>query len=92
MEYFIKVRSYLLYEERKLFKSKSVLSVWSSDGNILVRDKHEVVHRIAVLSDLDSFLSADGLFLASGDFCGLPIVYINGLDQDQELDPNHLAH
>ena len=50
-----KVRSYLLYEARKLFKSKSVLSVWSSDGNIYVRDKHEVVHRIAVLSDLDRF-------------------------------------
>ena len=30
------------------------------------------------------FLSADGLFLASGDFCGLPIVFVNGLDPDQD--------
>ena len=30
------------------------------------------------------FLSADGLFLGSGDFCGLPIVFENGLDPDQD--------
>lgn len=41
-----KFRRGLLFEARKLFKSAQIRSAWSSEGNILIKDKYSRVHRI----------------------------------------------
>lgn len=41
-----KLRSGLLFEARKVFKSGHIRGAWSSDGNILTKDKDSCVHRI----------------------------------------------
>lgn len=48
-------RSQLLRKARKMVKNKNLLSSWSSDGTILVRDLHDVVHRIQSENDLAQF-------------------------------------
>lgn len=50
-----KVRSGLLYEARKLLKAEVVKGAWSSDGNILVKDRKDHVHRITNSADLAQF-------------------------------------
>ena len=42
----IRQRSQLLRKARKMVKNKNLLSSWSSDGTILVRDLNDIVHRI----------------------------------------------
>ena len=48
-------RSGVLFEARKLVKVKFVQGAWASDGNILVKDNSDDVHRISSLSDLFRF-------------------------------------
>lgn len=48
-------RSQLLRKARKMVKNKNLMSSWSSDGTILVRDLHDVVHRIQSENDLVQF-------------------------------------
>lgn len=50
-----KFRSGMLYEARKLAKKELIKGAWSADGNILVRDKFDIVHRINVMGDLHQF-------------------------------------
>lgn len=50
-----KFRSNLLYEARKLYKSEHLKGAWSADGNILVKDNTDDIHRITGVSDLDKF-------------------------------------
>lgn len=47
-----KYRSQLLYEARKIVKSENAKGAWSSDGNILIKDYDDTVHRINSLNDL----------------------------------------
>ena len=48
-------KSGVLFEARKLAKLKFVQGAWTSDGNILVKDNSDDVHRISSLSDLFRF-------------------------------------
>ena len=48
-------RSQLLRKARKMVKNKNILSSWSSDGTILVRDLNDIVHRIQSEHDLVQF-------------------------------------
>ena len=48
-------RNDLLYQARKLVKSKCLLGAWSADGNILVRDDDKKVHKVTCESDLLPF-------------------------------------
>ncbi len=51
-------RSNVLYEARKLVKSKKLASAWSSDGNLLIKiekDDPTTIHRIQSAEDLNSF-------------------------------------
>ena len=50
-----KFRSGLLYDARRLTKVSLVKGAWSSDGNVLVKDNDEKVHRVSVISDLFQF-------------------------------------
>ncbi|MEW8545260.1 MAG: hypothetical protein AB2693_17185 [Candidatus Thiodiazotropha sp.] len=48
-------RSQLLRKARKMVKNKNLVSAWSSDGTILVRDLNDIVHRIQGDHDLARF-------------------------------------
>ena len=48
-------RSSLLFESRKLTKLELAKGAWTSDGNILVKDNDDLVHRISIVSDLFQF-------------------------------------
>ena len=50
-----KPRNKLLLKARKMVKAGNFKSAWSSDGNILVRDKDDEKHRILTESDLAAF-------------------------------------
>ena len=50
-----KFRSGLLYDARRLARVSLVKGAWSSDGNVLVKDNDEKVHRVSVISDLFQF-------------------------------------
>ena len=50
-----KLRSGLLYNARSLVKVELLKGAWSSDGNILVKDSKDKVHRINEISDLFQF-------------------------------------
>ena len=50
-----KPKNKLLLKARKMVKSNLLKSAWSSDGNILVRDKEDKRHRILTESDLAVF-------------------------------------
>ena len=50
-----KPRNKLLLKARKMVKTSILKSAWSSDGNILVRDKDDERHRILYESDLAVF-------------------------------------
>lgn len=54
-----KYRNDLLYQARKLVKSKCLLGAWSADGTILVRDDKKV-HRVTSVSDLLPFQTTVG--------------------------------
>ena len=56
-----KVRSGILFESRKLVKAELLKGAWSSDGNILVKDLKDYVHRITSLGDLNQFHPRDSL-------------------------------
>ena len=60
-------RNGLLYNARRLVKVDLVKGAWSSDGNILVKDNNDKVHRINTISDLFPFG-----FLVTGP--GQPVV------------------
>lgn len=47
-----KYRSEVLYEARKTVKSDIAKGAWSSDGNILIRDHSDKVHRVYSLNDI----------------------------------------
>lgn len=47
-----KYRSEVLYEARKMVKSETAKGAWSSDGNILIKDHDEKVHRVYSLSNI----------------------------------------
>lgn len=47
-----KHRSEVLYEARKAVKSDTVKGAWSSDGNILIRDHNDKIHRVYSLNDI----------------------------------------
>lgn len=49
-------RSYLLYKSRELVRSRHLLSAWSADGNILVKDNKSKIHRVQSENQLDNFL------------------------------------
>ena len=50
-----KLRSGILYEARKLMKAELIKGAWSSDGNILVKDRKDHVYRVSSLGDLNQF-------------------------------------
>ena len=50
-----KFRSGLLFNARSLTKIELLKGAWSSDGNILVKDMNDKVHRINDISDLFQF-------------------------------------
>ncbi|MCG8048365.1 MAG: Mis12 domain-containing protein [Candidatus Thiodiazotropha endolucinida] len=50
-----KLRSSQLYSARKLVKSDMIKGAWSSDGNILIKDKSDKVHRVSAPDDLVQF-------------------------------------
>lgn len=45
-------RNKILYEARKVVKADRAKGAWSSDGNILIRDYNDVVHRLNTVPDL----------------------------------------
>lgn len=45
-------RSKLLYEARKVVKAERAKGAWSSDGNILIKDFGDVIHRLSTANDL----------------------------------------
>ena len=50
-----KFRSGILYEARNLSKVEFIKGAWTSDGNILVKDKDDTIHRINGTGDLFHF-------------------------------------
>ena len=60
-----KFRNDLLYQARKLVKSKCLLGAWSADGTILIRDENKTVHRVMSESDLLPFQTTVPLVLSS---------------------------
>jgi exosome complex exonuclease DIS3/RRP44 len=49
------LRAKLLWEARKLKHGERIEDCWSSDGNILLKDAAEKIHRIKTLKDLSPF-------------------------------------
>ena len=49
-----KTRSNVLYEARKVVKADRAKGAWSADGNILIKDFDDEVHRLTCLEDLTS--------------------------------------
>ena len=49
-----KTRSNVLYEARKVVKADRAKGAWSADGNILIKDFADEVHRLTCLEDLTS--------------------------------------
>ena len=47
--------SSILYSARKLVKERRLLSAWSSNGTILIRDNDDNVHKISMESSLDQY-------------------------------------
>ena len=45
-------RSKLLYEARKVVKAERAKVAWSSDGNILIKDFGDIIHRLNTANDL----------------------------------------
>lgn len=45
-------RSKLLYEARKVVKAERAKGAWSSDGNILIKDFGDAIHRLSTANDL----------------------------------------
>ena len=58
-----KFRSGILFDARKLVKAQLIKSAWSSDGNVLVKDNRDVVHRVTGTDDLQQFGHQDVEFL-----------------------------
>lgn len=56
-----KLRSGILYEARKLMKAELIKGAWSSDGNILVKDRKDHVHRVSSLGDLNQFHAQEAI-------------------------------
>lgn len=50
-----KPRSQLLRKARNMVKNRNLVSAWSSDGTILVRDQKDTIHRIQCENDLVQF-------------------------------------
>ena len=48
-----KLRSKVLFEARKVVKADCAKGAWSSDGNILIKDYGDVVHRLTSDDDLN---------------------------------------
>lgn len=46
-------RSNVLFEARKVFKADRAKGAWSSDGNILIKDYADKVHRLTSVDDLN---------------------------------------
>ena len=46
-------RSKVLFEARKVVKADCAKGAWSSDGNILIKDFTDKVHRLSSVNDLD---------------------------------------
>ena len=49
-----RTRSKVLFEARKVVKSDRVKGAWSADGNILIKDFADKVHRLSSVDDLNS--------------------------------------
>lgn len=47
-----KLRSQVLFEARKVVKADRAKGAWSSDGNILIRDHADIVHRLTSMTEL----------------------------------------
>lgn len=47
-----KLRSQVLFEARKVVKADRAKGAWSSDGNILIRDHADIVHRLSSMTEL----------------------------------------
>ena len=47
------LRSKVLFEARKVVKGDFAKGAWSSDGNILIKDYADVVHRLTSEEDLN---------------------------------------
>ena len=47
-----RIRSKVLFEARKVVKADRAKGAWSSDGNILIKDYGDVVHRLTSDDDL----------------------------------------
>ena len=50
----IKLRSKVLFEERKVVKADCAKGAWSSDGNILIKDFTDTLYRLSSVNDLDA--------------------------------------
>ena len=51
-----KLRSKVLFEARKVVKADCAKGAWSSDGNILIKDYDDVVHRLTSVDDLNGIV------------------------------------
>ena len=52
------IRDNIFYETRKLARNKLIDSTWTSDGTIIVKDKHLKVHRLESYRDLELLKSS----------------------------------
>ena len=48
------VRSNVLFEARKVVKADCAKGAWSADGNILIKDFTDKVHRLTSVDDLNA--------------------------------------
>lgn len=49
-------RSQILYEARQAVRNKDIIGAWSSDGNMFIRDNHNIRRKITTLGDLDQVI------------------------------------
>ena len=48
-------RNKIFYTTRQLLKDKMILGTWTIDGVIMIKDKHEKLHRIETIEELEEF-------------------------------------
>ena len=54
------LRDNIFYEARKLARDRLITSAWTSDGAIIVKDKHLKFHRLESHQDLERLKSSVG--------------------------------
>ena len=85
-----KLRSGILYEARKLMKAELIKGAWSSDGNILVKDRKDHVYRVSSLGDLNQFHAQEPgsrEHLRTGQLEAAPRSYASAVQRPVLLQP-----